>query len=58
VIAYFGQFLEKCISRPKFQATFFHGKSYALLLINFDKKWVGLHFGRFFSNSSGHPEND
>jgi hypothetical protein len=23
--------------------------------INFDKKWVGLHLGDFFSNSSGHP---
>jgi hypothetical protein len=22
----------------------------------FDKKSVGLHFGRFFTNSSGHPE--
>jgi hypothetical protein len=22
---------------------------------SFDKKWVGLHFGRFFPNSSGHP---
>jgi hypothetical protein len=22
--------------------------------INFDKKWIALHFGRFFTNSSGH----
>jgi hypothetical protein len=25
------------------------------LCMDFDKKWVGLHFGRFFPNSSGHP---
>jgi hypothetical protein len=26
------------------------------LCINFDKKWVGQHFGRFFfTNASGHP---
>jgi hypothetical protein len=25
--------------------------------INFDKKWIGLHFGRFsFTNSSGRPD--
>jgi hypothetical protein len=35
---------------------------YGLLLprscINFDKKWAGLHFGRFFANSSGHPARE
>jgi hypothetical protein len=25
------------------------------LSIKIDKKWVGPHFGRFFTNSSGHP---
>jgi hypothetical protein len=25
------------------------------LCINFDKKWFGLPFGQFFTNSSGHP---
>jgi hypothetical protein len=25
------------------------------LCINFDQKWGGLHLGRFFTNSSGHP---
>jgi hypothetical protein len=27
------------------------------LCINFEKKWLGLHFGRF-SHSSGHPAKD
>jgi hypothetical protein len=26
-----------------------------MLCFNFDKKWIGLHFGRFFTNSSGRP---
>jgi hypothetical protein len=25
---------------------------------NIDQNWVGLHFGRFFTNSSGHPGDD
>jgi hypothetical protein len=28
------------------------------LYINFDKNWAGLHFGDFFTNSSGHPGRD
>jgi hypothetical protein len=27
------------------------------LLTNFGKKMIGLRFGRFFTNSSGHPES-
>jgi hypothetical protein len=23
--------------------------------MNFDNEWLGLHFGRFFKKSSGHP---
>jgi hypothetical protein len=41
---FFGLFYEKYKSIPNFCATFLHGKSYN----NFYKKWVGLHFGRFF----------
>jgi hypothetical protein len=26
-----------------------------MLCINFDKIWVGLHFGSYFTNSSGRP---
>jgi hypothetical protein len=31
---------------------------FGLLLptVNFGKKWIGLHLGKFFTNSSGHPE--
>jgi hypothetical protein len=29
-----------------------------MLCFNFNKKWIGLHFGRFLTNSSGHPERD
>jgi hypothetical protein len=28
------------------------------LCMNFDKKLFGLHFGYFFTNSSGHPEGN
>jgi hypothetical protein len=28
------------------------------MMYNFHKKWFGLHFGRFFTSSSGHPVND
>jgi hypothetical protein len=36
-----------------FGLLFFNGESY---VINFAKKWVGLHFGHFFTTSSaGHP---
>jgi hypothetical protein len=41
-IFHFGQFYEKSTSSPKPSATYFCGKK---LCINFDKKWVGLHFG-------------
>jgi hypothetical protein len=37
------------------EPTFFHGKSNASVLT---KKWVGLHIGPFFTNSSGHPDRE
>jgi hypothetical protein len=39
---------------------YFHSTSILRLSIwiNFDKIWVGLHFVRFFTNSSGHPDGD
>jgi hypothetical protein len=43
-IAYSGQFLKNYRSSPNFWASFFLSKDYAF----FDKKWVGLHFGRLF----------
>jgi hypothetical protein len=44
---------EKLQKQPNyFGATFFHGKIFALILA---KKWIRLHFGPFFTNSSGHP---
>jgi hypothetical protein len=36
----------------KQSGTFFLEKSCEYIL---NKKWVGLHFGRFFTNSTGHP---
>jgi hypothetical protein len=44
----FGSCFENYQSNPHLYATFYHVKSY--LHITFDKKWVGLHFGRFFHN--------
>jgi hypothetical protein len=44
---HFVQFFENYIKSPNFWATFSHRNSY--LCLNFDKKWVGLHFGRFFN---------
>jgi hypothetical protein len=36
----------------KFGLLFSAVKKHVLIL---RKKWIGLHFGRFFTNSSGHP---
>jgi hypothetical protein len=47
-IVYFGQYFENYRSSPIF-THFLQGKSY--VLIKFDKKWVGLYFGRFFSQT-------
>jgi hypothetical protein len=47
---YFGQFLENYRSSQHFGDI-----STVKVLNNFDKKSVGLHFGRIFQNSSGHP---
>jgi hypothetical protein len=44
----FEQFFENYKSSPPFSATFFLGYGYALVST---KKWVGLHFGRFFSKT-------
>jgi hypothetical protein len=43
------------ISSPNFLAAFFHGTSFLCLI--FFKQWFGQHFGRFFTNSSGHPDS-
>jgi hypothetical protein len=43
-ILFFGLLVENYRSSPNFLATFFHEQNYAL----FEKKWVGLHFWRFF----------
>jgi hypothetical protein len=48
VIVYFGQLLENHRSIPHICATSFHGKVEAQIVT---KKWVGLHFGRFFSQT-------
>jgi hypothetical protein len=40
-----GSFSE-IINGPKFLATVFQSMDYELILT---KKWIGLHFGRFFS---------
>jgi hypothetical protein len=42
----------KLQKEPKFWGYIFQ------LCINYNDKWVGLHFGLFFSTSSGHPETD
>jgi hypothetical protein len=55
-IFYFGQIYENYRSRPKFGATFLLSWDYALIMHQFRQKWVGLHFGSFFTNSSGHPD--
>jgi hypothetical protein len=51
-IIYFGQWFEKLQKENIFWAAFSHGTSYVFIL---SKKRVGLHFGDFFKNSSGHP---
>jgi hypothetical protein len=38
--------------KSSISATIFHSKSYEIIV---RKKAVGLHFWRFFTNSSGHP---
>jgi hypothetical protein len=48
VIVYFGKFFENHENSPH---SLFHGQVYALILTKIG--W--LHFGRFFTNSSGHP---
>jgi hypothetical protein len=40
-------------SSPDFGGAFFLGKNYTFSLV---KHWVGLQFGPFFANSSGHPD--
>jgi hypothetical protein len=47
-------FFENVRSSPHFCSTFFLSTDY--VHINFDKNWVWQHFGRFFTNSSGHPD--
>jgi hypothetical protein len=44
-IVCFGPHFEKFKSSSKFLGNFFHDNSYVLILT---KKWVWLHFGRFF----------
>jgi hypothetical protein len=46
-----GSFSENEMGSLNLWATFFHGKSYVLIVT---KIRVGLHFGRFFASSSGH----
>jgi hypothetical protein len=53
VIAYFGRFLLK--EESQIIWLFF---PQCKICIKFDKTWVGLHFGRLFINSSGHPDLD
>jgi hypothetical protein len=56
VIVYFGHFFENGKSSPNFYGLLFQQRD---LSIDFNRKWVGLLFGRsFFSNSSGHPDYD
>jgi hypothetical protein len=44
------RFFSKYKSSPNY-GYFFPGENYTFI---FTKKWIGLHFGRFFTNSSGH----
>jgi hypothetical protein len=48
-----GSFFDNYKSGPHFVPLFPSIADY--VPTNFDKKRVGLHFGRFFTNSSGHP---
>jgi hypothetical protein len=41
----FGILYQEKSGNPDFRASVFHGENYSLILT---KKWVGLHFGRFF----------
>jgi hypothetical protein len=43
----YGSVFENYINRPKFWLLF--------PTVKFDQNWVGLHFGHFFTNTSGHP---
>jgi hypothetical protein len=52
VIAYLGQFFSEIKEVAQFLDYSLHSEDY--LPINFDKPWAGLHFGPFFTNSSGH----
>jgi hypothetical protein len=45
---YFEQFLGEKNRKAEFEGYFFLGKNWCT---EFDKKWVGLNFGRFFSNT-------
>jgi hypothetical protein len=47
-MVYFGHLLEN----GRILATFFHRQT---LCIDFDPKWVGLYFGRFFHKLTGPP---
>jgi hypothetical protein len=46
-------FLKNYGRSPNFRDTIYHWASYVLA---FTKNGFGLHFGRFFTNTSGHPE--
>jgi hypothetical protein len=52
---YFGQFFSKITELATLIGYFFPR---LLLCINFAKNCIGQHFGRFFTNSSGHPAAD
>jgi hypothetical protein len=49
-IVYFGYIFKNFSSNPDFRAASFHCKIYLLILT---KQWVWLHFGQFFTHSSG-----
>jgi hypothetical protein len=51
VIVYFGQFFENYRSSPHFWSTF----STVKVMNWYCQKWLGLHFGLVFYNSSDHP---
>jgi hypothetical protein len=52
-VVYFGQFFLLQRKRQFFESVFPQNKR----CINFDETWVGLHFGRFFANSSGYYDS-
>jgi hypothetical protein len=51
MIVFFWLLYRKLLKQAKFLGHFFQG-----LFLNFVEKWLGQHFGRFFTNSSGHPD--